>query len=156
MWDLGTDKLLYSEDVRFPVFHVAFSPDGSRLALPGIVLDANTGKPVLDLQGLEPGQNWVSFNADATRLAVPMYNGTTKIFDAKSGQELLTLFAGDIAVRSAAFSPDGNRLAVVDYEAVRVYLLHVEDLVELAKTRLTRSLTEEECQKYLHVNECPR
>lgn len=156
VWDLGTDKLLYSQDVGFPVFHVAFSPDGSRLALPGVVLDAATGKPVLNLQGLEPGQNWVSFNADGTRLAVPMYNGTTKLFDAKSGQELLTLFAGDIAVRSAAFSPDSNRLAVVDYEAVRVYLLQVKDLVALAKTRLTRSLTQEECQKYLHVERCPK
>jgi len=69
---------------------------------------------------------------------------------------LLTLHAGNDAIRGLGFSPDGTRLATADDEAVRVFLLKVDDLVELAKTRVTRSLTQEECQKYLHVEQCPQ
>jgi hypothetical protein len=38
---------------------------------------------------------------------------------------------------------------------VRVYLLSIEELVALARSRLTRGLTDEECQQYLHVDTCP-
>jgi hypothetical protein len=50
----------------------------------------------------------------------------------------------------AHLSQDGSQDGVS-----RVYLLHLEDLVELARARVTRPLTTEECQKYLHVQECP-
>jgi hypothetical protein len=36
-----------------------------------------------------------------------------------------------------------------------MYLVRLEDLVALAKTRVTRALTTEECQQYLHVAACP-
>jgi hypothetical protein len=37
-----------------------------------------------------------------------------------------------------------------------MFLLDPVDLVALAKTRVTRALTIEECQKYLHVEQCPK
>jgi hypothetical protein len=37
----------------------------------------------------------------------------------------------------------------------RIYTLQLEDLIRLARSRLTRSLTVEECRKYLHMEECP-
>ena len=57
-------------------------------------------------------------------------------------------------------SPDGTRVitATLDEQArhiVRTYLLRLEDIVALAKSRVTRSLTTEECQKYLHMDACP-
>jgi hypothetical protein len=30
----------------------------------------------------------------------------------------------------------------------------IEDLIALAKERVTRSLTDEECRRYLHVDKC--
>ena len=54
------------------------------------------------------------------------------------------------------FNPDGTRLA---YEAeggvVRVLALPIDDLIDVAHSRLRRSLTVEECQRYLHVDQCP-
>ena len=44
---------------------------------------------------------------------------------------------------------------LVGLDGVRVYALQMEDLVALANSRLIRSLTTEECQKYLHVEQCP-
>jgi hypothetical protein len=38
---------------------------------------------------------------------------------------------------------------------VRMYLVRLEDLMALAKSRVTRNLTSEECQQYLHVEQCP-
>jgi hypothetical protein len=38
---------------------------------------------------------------------------------------------------------------------IRLYAVKMEDLIALARSRLTRSLTTEECQKYLHVEACP-
>jgi WD40 repeat protein len=55
-----------------------------------------------------------------------------------------------------AFSPDGTRLATASADStVQLYPLNIEALVALARTRVTRSLTPEECQKYLHVEKCP-
>ncbi|HLO17866.1 MAG TPA: hypothetical protein VK206_23755, partial [Anaerolineales bacterium] len=64
--------------------------------------------------------------------------------------------------RKLQFSPDGTRLMVVVndpsglvLDTVRVYVLPTKDIIELAKSRLTRKLTEAECQQYLHVDACP-
>jgi hypothetical protein len=37
---------------------------------------------------------------------------------------------------------------------VRIYALNIEELIAIARSRLTRGLTTEECQKYLHVEAC--
>jgi hypothetical protein len=70
----------------------------------------------------------------------------------------LTLSGHTGSVRGVAFSPDGSRLATASADkTVRVYSLspNIEALMALARTRVTRSLTAEECQKFLHVEQCP-
>ncbi len=53
-------------------------------------------------------------------------------------------------------SLDGARLATAGMDGtVRVYALRLEDLIALAKTRVTRGLTDAECVTYLHVPACP-
>jgi hypothetical protein len=46
------------------------------------------------------------------------------------------------------------RLALLQ-NTVRIHVLPTEDIIALAKSRLTRTLTPEECQQYLHVEMCP-
>jgi len=38
---------------------------------------------------------------------------------------------------------------------VRVLALDIDDLIDLARSRLTRSWTQDECQTYLHRDTCP-
>jgi hypothetical protein len=37
----------------------------------------------------------------------------------------------------------------------RVYIVDLNDLVDLARSKVTRGLTAEECQKFLHQDQCP-
>jgi hypothetical protein len=66
------------------------------------------------------------------------------------------LQASSAQVRGAHFRANGTHLITTGMDGViREYTLNIEELVELAKARLTRSLTTEECQQYLHVAACP-
>jgi WD40 repeat protein len=98
----------------------------------------------------------VSYSRDGTRLATTATDGSVKVWDASTGRELLALDTPGSAATRAAFSPDGSRLAVARVDNVGgVYLLRIEDLVTLARARLTRSFTPDECQRFLHLDYCP-
>ena len=70
--------------------------------------------------------------------------------------ELATLYGQTGALNWGFYSPDGTRIITTAADGtVRTFVVTTEELVELARSRLSRSLTTEECQKYLHVEECP-
>jgi hypothetical protein len=55
-----------------------------------------------------------------------------------------------------AYDPDGRWLATASIDGTaRVYVLSIEELVSLARSRVTRSLTDQECHQYLHLDACP-
>jgi serine/threonine protein kinase len=59
-----------------------------------------------------PSGAWsVAYSPDGARLATGSHDGTVKIWDARTGQELLTLKGHTAEVSSVAYSPDGARLA---------------------------------------------
>jgi outer membrane protein assembly factor BamB len=81
-------------------------------------------------------------------------NGIVRVWDAATNQELLTLTGP--GANSVIFTPDNKQLAVARHDGtVRLYVLPIEELVDLAQSRVTRPLTTEECQQFLYVDECP-
>ena len=60
----------------------------------------------------------MSFSPDGQRLATSSDDGTVKIWDAASGQELLTLRGHLHKVRNVVFSPDGHWLASIGWDSV--------------------------------------
>jgi len=61
--------------------------------------------------------------------------------DAETGEELVTLTGPTGIVSGVAFIQDGARLATASRDGtLRVYALLLEDLIALAKSRLSRSL----------------
>jgi WD40 repeat protein len=78
-----------------------------------------------------------------------------KVWDVATGQAAY-IFNHTREVQGVAFSPDGKRLATASEDMMmRIYLLDIEDLIALARTRVTRSLTSEECRQYLQTAICP-
>jgi WD40 repeat protein len=93
---------------------------------------------------------------DGRRVATTGTDGTTHLWDPASGLERLTLQGDEESVHSVAFSDDGMRLVTGDIEGItRVWALDLDDLIGIAKDKLTRELTDAECREYLHLDACP-
>ena len=58
----------------------------------------------------------MAFSPDGQRLASASFDQTVKVWDARTGQESLTLKGHTSLVRSVAFSPDGQRLASASWD----------------------------------------
>jgi WD40 repeat protein len=100
--------------------------------------------------------NGVAFSPDGQRLATVSWDRTAKVWDATSGQELVTLSGHQDAVTGVAFSPDGKLLATSSFDGTaRVYILDIPELFALARSRITRTLTIAECKDYFQAESCP-
>lgn len=162
IWDAATGKELFTLAGHHSAVQAAvFSPDGERVATGTLygtakIWDATTGKELFTLAGHAAAIQSLAFSPDGSQLATGSSDGVAQIWDVASGQERLTFSDQTLAVTRVTFSPDGTRLAVAGKDgSVRVYLLRVQELVQLARTRLTRTWTLDECKKYLHVETCP-
>ncbi|MDQ3007620.1 MAG: WD40 repeat domain-containing protein [Chloroflexota bacterium] len=160
IWDANTGNKLFTLPNQSPVTAVSYSPDGKLTAtgdVGGIVIiwNAMTGKKLLTLKGHNGWVNAVPFSPNGKLIATVAKDGTARVWDATTGENLLTLLVDTQGLGGVSFSPNGKRLAVGGYSGIYVFILPIDEVVELAKSRVTRSLTTEECQQYLHVETCP-
>jgi WD40 repeat protein/DNA-binding SARP family transcriptional activator len=161
-WEASTGQEIQKYDGEGQeVYGVALSQDGKLLAIGWedgfiTVWDVSSGKKLLEFSGHTGLIVRLAFSKDGTRLASASFDKFAKVWDVKTGQELASLYGNPSNVFGVSFSPDGTRLAAAGMDgAARIYTLRIEDLIKLARSRLTRSLTDEECRKYLHREACP-
>lgn len=176
------DEVLTLEETWSSI--VEWSPDGTSIATAGAdprifisddtpiaignggarIFDARTGLPRSPRLGRWPSDD-LAFSADGSRLATGNIDGTVHIWDTDTGEQELVLRSGDtpdeqggLAFRpgSIAFSPDGTKLLQASADGpVWTWPLDLDELMTFIKGNLTRTLTDDECQQYMHLDRCP-
>jgi WD40 repeat protein len=101
------------------------------------------------------GLNAVDYSTDGSLVATAGLDGTVRLFDGQTGSQRLVLRGSGCSVDDVAFSPDGNTPASTTCGGVRIWALDIDDLLEIARQNVTRTLPDEECQQYLHLDRCP-
>ena len=90
-----------------------------------------------------------AWGPDGQRIVTGSIDHTAKVWNADTGQELLTLKGHDSSVNSVAYSPDGKRIATAGGDGiVQVYTTDMDELLQIAESRVTRQLTAEEKERY--------
>ena len=137
IWDAATGELLRSFP-HFTVYKASFSPDGTRVAVatfnglqvwryrPDSVSPISLQESQTTLT-IPEGGNGI-FSPDGKWLAALSLSSASgnavKLWDANTGQELLTLVGHTTWLAGLAFSPDGTRLASTSLDGtVRIWSL---------------------------------
>jgi WD40 repeat protein len=132
VWDVGTGKEQRQLCKGIYPEHLAYSPDGTRLAVlqrspDGIrIWDVKQGSVSVDLKG-EKGISWsgqsvVSFSPDGKLLASGHGDNSVWLWDAHLGKPVRQLRGHQNSVRAVVFSPDGKTLlSASDDETLRLW-----------------------------------
>jgi WD40 repeat protein/DNA-binding SARP family transcriptional activator len=162
IWDPRTGRQLAVLPTRVsPGSAATWSPDGRQVLTESaggvLVWDASSGELLRTLE-TDTAVSELVFSRDGSRLAIGTIDEQTYaigIWDWPAGVETFRL---SDSARRVVFSPDGKFLAGVRQELgtrfvgapfVRVWALDPEHLLRIARNRMTRTLTEEECRRYL-------
>jgi WD40 repeat protein/DNA-binding SARP family transcriptional activator len=175
IWDTSAGRLLQTlapENWRTDnrgFWAVDFSPDGSLLIVgrsDGFAEmwqlpdgDWQTGtQAASQVYEVQTGTGFIlstRFTPQGDRIAVSGLSGPVELRDAGNGDLQLGLEQSS-GVWPVEFTPDGKNLITVGTDgSLQVFVLDLQELMALARSRVTRSLTDEECRQYLHLDACP-
>ncbi len=129
---------------------IAFSPDGATFASAGVdrfggtsgavtLWDIETGKELATLPGHTERIPAVAFSPDGTTVASGLRDGTVKLWNAKTGENIHTYRGGGYAV---AFSPDGKTLAARSWKDIKLWEVATRkrtSTISISREQLTTS-----------------
>jgi WD40 repeat protein/DNA-binding SARP family transcriptional activator len=162
VWNWRSEKLLDTIDVDafYGVPHpteplVAIVPHSEAADQTVTIRNIDTDQVVATLAGNTGLIEELTFSSDGTQIATANGDGSVRLWDTATGQPTLTLNGHLGRALSVSFSPDGRWLA--SYAAggdVRVWALDLDELAAIARQRVTRQLSDSECQRYLRLQRC--
>jgi WD40 repeat protein len=160
LMDVDSGEILHKWDgITGWLFGLDFSSNGEQLAFGTTfgdfrVMDVDNKEEILKLESTSATVIiMLKYTPDGKYLIT---NGmeSSAVWDAKTGERLYELAEHTGLPLGLAISPDGSKVAV-GTDMIYQYFLDVEQLAALGQERLTRTFAEDECQKYLHLDECP-
>ncbi len=164
LWDVNSGQELIKLEDRREYTAISFSPTSDQIAIGhhsgavAIMDYMDSTNTMLDLYGHRSIVKDVKFSPNGLWVASASSDGTIKLWDASTGQNLLNI-RNDGFGRGAlriAISADSRLLAVLNFDkTVNIFTLDKLDLLRLARNRITRSLSREECFRYFNSQECP-
>ncbi len=161
LWDLTTGKQLRTFVAPQRIFGAVFSADGQHVTTAGAssvrVWDASTGTERLVIPAHAGSIEAVGLSRDGSLLAsAGRGDGYVRLWNARDGTPVLQVGDGLPSFTGVALAPDTRVVAASATDGtVRLFMTRVDDLIELARSRVTRSLTVEECRVFLHRASCP-
>jgi WD40 repeat protein len=160
VWGWRQGEVLLTIDAEGPYAQVDFDPTGPRVVVSGSdgiaeTWDVRSGRRLAVMAGPPGGVKDLVFSPDGSTVATASVDGLVRLFDAETGAQQLSLRGGGCELWGVAFSPDATKLASTSLcDGVRIWALDIDDLLQIARREAGRSLTDEECRQYLHVDEC--
>jgi WD40 repeat protein len=161
VWDGTTGQhLLTLRAGTDSISSAAWSPDGTQVATCETTAvrlwNGSNGRQIRTLTSDRHYPQSLGWSPDGKRLATGGDDHTTKVWDSATGRELLTLAGHNDKVTSVAWSADGKWLASAGADGVvQVYATDIRDLMKLARERVSAHLSDQGCQRFLHVVRCP-
>ena len=132
LWGVTSGRLLAERREPEQVYALAFSKDGSALAVAGrsgmiSLLDPANLTPRQTIRSDDKELRALAFSPDGRTLAAAGMGHAIRLWDPTTGQELLFLDSPNAQVNALSFSPDGRTLAACDHTG-RVWLYRAEGL----------------------------
>ncbi len=157
MWDAATYEqiALLSGHERY-ITSAQFAPDSKSIVTASYdgtarVWDTATGKQITLLRGHEGEVYSVQFSRDGSSIVTAGADGTTRVWDAVTGQQIALIRGHKGKVYTAQFSPDDKSIVTASAdETAMISLVRIDDLMALALSRVTRTLTCRERVTYLN------
>ncbi|HEX9763083.1 MAG TPA: hypothetical protein VGA97_08290, partial [Acidimicrobiia bacterium] len=153
-WDLetGQSTILHTSD--FEIVSVAVSHQGEMIAVADatgglVLLDAETGEQIRRLEAVS-GRSFLAFSPDDSMIAGAGPDPITNLWDVETGRIIRRFHGAIYPANSVAFLEGGDVLLISSGESVqRRYLLDPFQLLDHARSLVSRQMTDEECLRYL-------
>ena len=160
------DVATWKEVVRQPLEgawlrNLVFAPDGRNLVGASdaeanvVVVDTETWEQSAVLSGHRGTAKDLDVSPDSRLIASSDSTGLVRIWDLSTGEALQGIPLQE-EVTNVEFVDERHLLVTPrNWTDALVMTVDVDELLEIARSRVTRDLTDEECQTYLHVDACP-
>ena len=138
--------------------NVVFNPEGTLLATGGrslAVYDTRNWSPLWQSDAHDGGVLHLDFSPDGQFIVTTGSDGFVRLWNAADGTRLQEISLGDDWAKAVAFTDDHHVVIGTFSGLVAGLTFDVNELLEIGRSRLTRTLTEQECQTYLHLDACP-